>query len=194
MKVSEATQVFITAYCELSELGYDEEIMWVARLLDGRKKIDEDLFFEEYAYVVLNAGMREQTARKIYQRFIEGGRDCNVVNHLGKRKALVEGLANYKHWYKELQEQKTADDKIEYLETLPFIGKITKYHLARNIGIDAVKPDRWLERMAKRYNHSSPKDMCIEIQKEIGMSEPLGVIDVVLWRWCNLGKWNDSDQ
>jgi hypothetical protein len=38
--------------------------------------------------------------------------------------------------------------------------------------------------MAKQFNFKSPLDMCIEIQKST--KEQLGVIDVVLWRFCNL--------
>ena len=83
-EISAATQVFINAYCGLSQLGYDKEIMGITRLLEGRSKINEESFFEEYAYVVLNAGMREQTARKIYENFLTCGRNPVVVNHLGK--------------------------------------------------------------------------------------------------------------
>lgn len=158
---------------------YKSEMQWC----ENRPPFNEtnkETFFLEYIYVVLNAGMREQVARKIYERFLKE-LDFNVIGHLGKRKAIMEASINYEEWFEQLQK---SDDKIEYLKTLPWIGDITKYHLARNIGIDAVKPDRHLVRLSEQFNYDTPMDMCLKIQETTG--EKLGVIDVVLWRYCNL--------
>ena len=87
-----------------------------------------------------------------------------------------------------------TDLEICYLDTLPMIGPVTRYHLARNIGIDCVKPDRHLIRLASEagYEMKDPQKgveaMCRDIQKDIGDAEKLGTIDVVLWRACNL-RW-----
>jgi len=63
-------------------------------------------------------------------------------------------------------------------------GPITKYHLARNLGVDCVKPDRHLARLAERFGYGTPDAMCRAIQDELGGR--LGTIDAVLWRYCNL--------
>jgi hypothetical protein len=141
-------------------------------------------FFFEYVYVVLNAGMKEQVARKIYERFCKD-LDIKTIGHLGKRKAVDEAIGKYKMWFNSLQMLKTNDERIEYLKTLPWIGDITKFHLARNIGMQCVKPDRHMKRLSDKFGFGTPLDMCIEIQKTTG--DRFGVIDVILWRFMNLG-------
>jgi hypothetical protein len=63
--------------------------------------------------------------------------------------------------------------------------------MARNLGIDTIKPDLHLERMAEVWGYKNPFDLCNDIQHLTG--EKLGIIDIVLWRYCNLtgdyGKW-----
>lgn len=76
------------------------------------------------------------------------------------------------------------NDKISALEELPWIGGITKYHLARNMGLDCVKPDRHLVRLAERYGFEDPHLMCNYLAKQF--KERVGTIDVILWRYCNL--------
>jgi len=159
--------------------GYDDEVDYIEHIPPLSEQNAEH-FLSEFIYVVLNAGMREQVARKIYNRFIDT-KKLSEIGHPGKRDAISFALVNYVEWFETLQK---SDDPVEYLETLPWIGPITKYHLARNIGIDTVKPDRHLVRLAKRFNFSSPLVMCQEIQKET--HDKLGVIDVILWRYCNL--------
>ncbi len=70
--------------------------------------------------------------------------------------------------------------------TLPvgcaYVGDITKYHLARNIGIDCVKPDLHLTRLATVYNYSSCIDLCQNLAETY--HERLGVVDFILWAYC----------
>lgn len=124
--------------------------------------------------------MKNQVAQKIYNEFMIN-KDLTKIGHSGKRAAIDNGLKNHRKWFAELQASK---DPIQYLETLPWIGPITKHHLARNIGIDAVKPDRHLIRLSQMFGFSSPLELCKHIQTVV--PEPLGVIDVILWRYCNL--------
>lgn len=124
--------------------GYAGEIEYVRnRYFDD--SIDADHFLNEYVYVVLNTGMRNQVAEKIYKNLHETGDLDKSVKHKGKHKAIGLAFENYESWFKEL---KDAEDKVEYLGSLFFIGNITKYHLARNLGIDVAKPDRHLQRIA----------------------------------------------
>ena len=145
--------------------------------------IDAETFFFEYVYVVLNAGMKEQIARKMYERYLEH-LNCDVIGHPGKRSAIKKARQNYKEWFQMLKNIQDENSKIDFFKSLPWIGDITKYHLARNIGIDTVKPDRHLVRLAEQFGYDTPMDMCLNIQEATG--ERLGVIDVVLWRYCNL--------
>lgn len=174
-------ELFLIAYHSVCENGYFDEIEYFRNNKPFEDQ-DSTTFFLEYVWTVLNAGMKEQVARKIYNVFIEK-LDPSKIGHLGKRRAIQEAINNYEIWFDQLQR---ANNKIDYLETLPWIGPVTKYHLARNIGIDTVKPDRHLVRLAEEYGFASPLELCKEIQRTI--PEKLGVIDVILWRYCNLNK------
>lgn len=70
----------------------------------------------------------------------------------------------------------------EALKALPFIGGITCFHLARNIGIDCVKPDLHLMRLANHFQFESPETMC-DFLSEL-FEERVGVVDFVLWAYC----------
>ena len=172
-------QLFLKAYQNLCDSGYFNEIEYF-RGIKPLSEQDSTSFFIEYVWCVLNAGMKEQIARKIFENFMEN-LDLNKIKHLGKRRAIQRAMIEHEQWFENLQK---TPDKINFLESLPWIGPITKYHLARNIGIDTVKPDRHLVRLAKEYGFSSPNELCKAIQKTI--PEKLGVIDVILWRYCNL--------
>ncbi len=62
---------------------------------------------------------------------------------------------------------------------LPYVGKITCHHLARNIGLlDSVKPDLHLVRLADHWGFKDCNEMC-EAMKPPEM--PLGIVDLILW-------------
>lgn len=161
--------------------GYEQEVAW-AESLPPLAAVDAETFFAEYVWVVLNSGMREQVARTIFDRFM-AARDPGVIGHPGKRAAIARAMEEYPAW---VQGVLAAADPVDYLEQLPYIGPRTKFHLARNIGVETVKPDRHLERLACTYGYEgSPLALCEAIRRHTG--DRLGVIDVVLWRSCNLG-------
>lgn len=160
--------------------GYAEEIEFVRNRYFNDSITSWD-FYVSYVYVVLNTGMRNQVAEKLFDNLMKSGDVDKTIKHKGKNKAIKLAMANYETWFKEL---KVADDKIEYLKSLFFIGDITKYHLARNIGIDVAKPDRHLQRIADKYGFDNVHEMCELLSEETG--ERIGTVDVILWRYCNL--------
>lgn len=163
-------------YCLME--GHKEEIeITRKRTFNQMKPLN---LIQEYVWVVINSGMKNQVAEKIYARFWKE-QDFDVIGHPGKREAIIKAFLKYKQWFKDLQQ---APDKIEYLGSLHYIGKITKYHLARNLGIDCAKPDRHLVRLAERFNFVDVQEMCQYISIKTG--ERIGVVDVILWRYCNL--------
>ena len=182
----ELMRFFYAAHDYVVDAGYECEIYWCDQI--WFENIDIDDFYREYVWAVLNAGMREQAARSIFNKYMDTG-DTNVIRHDGKRKAIEHVLDNCKMYYDQLL---SSDNKIEWFVTLPWIGHITKHHIARNLGIDTVKPDRHLVRLAERFGYETPLKMCEAIQKET--SGRLGVIDVILWRYCNLRLDYNSQQ
>lgn len=178
--------IYQIALSDVVANGYHEEINWV-QSIPSMNEIDPETFFREYAWCVLNAGMKEQIARKIYNNFLDSGKNPEVIGHLGKRDAIKKGILLHVKWLSDLKKRANPKSQIDFLESLPWIGPITKYHLARNIGIDCVKPDRHLVKLAKNLGYRSPLDLCEEIQQVMpDPKQKLGFIDLVLWRYCNL--------
>lgn len=161
--------------------GYGDEIGWAADL----KPCDNaDVFGLEAIWVILNSGMKNQIARiieeRIYHAMANGQPISSAFGHKGKVKAMEYILANKIQLFNAFQH---AQDKLEFLKSLPYIGNITKYHLAKNLGIDVVKPDRHLKRIAEKES-KTPYQLCKEISDLIGDS--LATVDTVIWRAANL--------
>jgi hypothetical protein len=131
--------------------------------------------------------MNNQVAEGIYINFLKT-LDNNLIGHPGKRKAVETAPRDciYSQWYTQLTVLNnrlqylngTVDDIVNYLQELPYIGGITCYHLARNIGFDVAKPDRILVRLAKKYDFNSAHDICETLSKATG--EHVGTVDVIL--------------
>jgi hypothetical protein len=192
------TVVFLAMLDKLESIPeYRAEIDHVRTTLSKPlREITADFFFQQYAYVILCSYWKEQYARKEWERFFKTG-NADAISNIRKRAAIMWGVTHAEEWLTNLKRyigwDHEAEYEICYLDTLPMIGPVTRYHLARNIGIDCVKPDRHLIRLASEagYEMKDPQKgvetMCRNIQKDIGDAEKLGTIDVVLWRACNLG-------
>lgn len=160
--------------------GYADEADWAQFLMPVA---DAHTFWTEYAWVVLNSGMKEQIARQIWKRVrpaVEAGQSAGAVfGHKGKSAAIDYVWANRERLLAEYQ---AAHDKVEWCETLPWIGGITKWHLAKNYGHDCAKPDRHLVRVA---GAEGPHALCARLAAETG--DRIATVDVVIWRAANLG-------
>ena len=173
---------YISAKQFVIDNGFQKEIEIVGnREFEEQDEID---FFTEFVYVVLNAGMKNQVAEKIFAKYAKNG--LSAVKHEGKRRAIEKAERFYDKWFFMLQKKITLSEKLDYLETLPWIGPITKFHLARNLGIDVAKPDRHLVRIAEHFNYKDVQRMCEDISEWKG--DRVGVVDVVLWRYANLNS------
>lgn len=174
-------QEFNSILGKLEQAGYSEEIQWQRDLPPCTSAYE---FLQEAVWVILNSGMKNQIARKIWnkirQAWVEDVDISEVFGHKGKV-AAIKHIAN--NAIPLFDGYKAANDKIAYLKTLPFIGGITCYHLAKNLGEDVVKPDRHLIRIADRYQ-TTPDALCQKISDATG--EKKCTVDIVLWRACNL--------
>lgn len=166
---------------KVKDAGYGDEIAW-AENIKCRHSAD---FFAEYVWVVISSGMKNQIAQKIYMKVMAAIIDRVPINtvfrHWAKVRAINHVLAHQRELYFEYL---MANDKLAWLETLPHIGSITKYHLAKNLGLDVCKPDRHLVRIATGYG-LTPQKLCQRLARETGSR--VAVIDQVLWRAANLG-------
>jgi hypothetical protein len=171
---------YLARRAKLQELGYGEMIEWSQNL----KPVDSpSQFWAEFAWVVINSGMREQVARKIWGRVrpvVEsGGSAADVFGHKGKAVAIDHVWTNR---VRLLSEYQKVEDKLAWLESLPWIGSITKWHLAKNYGVDCAKPDRHLVRVA---GAEGAHNLCARLARESG--DRIATVDVVIWRLANLG-------
>lgn len=165
---------------QLVAMGYGAEITWAKNL---KPVNDAGAFWAEFAWVVLNSGMKEQIARQIWNRVrpaVEWGQSAaTVFGHKGKAAAIDYVWKNRERL---LVEYLAAVDKIEWCESLPWIGGITKWHLAKNFGHDCAKPDRHLVRIA---GVEGVHALCARLAKESG--DRIATVDLVIWRAANLG-------
>ena len=156
-------------------------------------EVDEEEFLWQFCFVVLASYWKAQYAMKLLERFWDT-KDLEIIHNAHKRNAIAQAIQKYPEWLRWIKYYAEKMDKpgdgyaytLTYIDSLPMMGPVTKYHLARNLGLDCVKPDRHLVRLAERFGYPMPLAMCQDIQREVGGSEKLGTIDLVLWWWCNL--------
>ena len=196
----ELASLYLTAKEHVIAAGFADEIDWQEKVsLDD---LNEPTFLRESAWVVLSSGFRETVLRRrfpdISRAFLNWASAELILSQreICQRKALVlfrneqkirailiivERVANAGI---EVIKRQIFDRGMDFLKEFPFIGPITSCHLAKNLGVSVVKPDRHLTRIAERTGYESPDRMCRIISDHVG--DALGVIDVVLWRYATL--------
>jgi hypothetical protein len=193
---------FLLARAFVAEHGFSSEIEWQdSRSLD---LLTEDSFLQEYAWVVLASGMREAVVRRKFpsisgcffswssaKRIADHAEACvqaalRVFRHEPKMRAIVftaglianEGFARFR--------QSLQARPLDTLLGLPYIGPVTQYHLAKNIGVNVAKPDRYLVRIAHLFGYPTVQDFCEAVSRETGSKA--AVVDLVFWRFATLRK------
>jgi hypothetical protein len=176
-------QEYISLKKAIIEAGFQEDIDWA----EGIKLCEDPFeFWLEYTFVICNSGMKWQVATPIFQRIVaarcdHGKAAHTVFRHPGKCQAIDRA------WNEKLDMLLgfiRAGDRLQYCQSLPWIGPITKYHLAKNLGEDCCKPDRHLVRIANQYE-TTPEEMCTALSKATG--DRIATVDTVIWRAANLG-------
>ena len=187
--------------------GYADEVDWQTEL--DFESITESDFLREAAWVVLSSGFRESVVRGCFQHVSEAflewcsaeridacrdqckTRAISVFGCRRKIEAIAEIVETVAHESFECIKLQIQSRGIYYLQKFPFIGPTTSYHLAKNIGIGVVKPDRHLVRMAHISGHNSPIQMCSVVSATVGDS--IAVVDLVFWRYATLNSSYRSD-
>src|SRR5260370_2025861 len=107
-----------------------------------------------------------------------------IFAHPGKIDSIIDIAARIASDGFEAIKDKIGSDGVEFLRSLPFIGPATSFHLAKNIGLDVVKPDRHLMRICALAGYENPADFCANISTVVG--DRLSVVDLVVWRYATL--------
>jgi hypothetical protein len=191
---------YLTAKEAVIQAGFAPEIDWQEGLC--LQTLTESAFLREGAWVILNAGMRESVVRGLFGAISDAFQrwDSSAAIVAGSGRCVARALAHFNHRPKlsaiaslaahvhdegfECVRKRIAEEGVDYLESLSFIGPVTRYHFAKNIGMDVVKPDRHLVRMARASGFRTPADLCGAIGACTG--DRVGVVDVVLWRYATI--------
>lgn len=182
------------------QAGFSPEIDWQDQVKFSQ--VTESDFLRESAWVVLSSGMRESVIRSKFpsvteafyswasaQRIVSNADRCrqralSVFGHRAKIEAIVTIARRidgdgFKSVCSRIREEGT-----DYIRSLPFMGPATSFHLAKNLGLDVVKPDRHLVRVAAAAGFECPKRLCEEISRLVG--DRVSVVDLVIWRFATL--------
>jgi hypothetical protein len=180
--------------------GYKQEIEWQASR--RYEDLSEPDFLREMAWVVLASGMKEKVIRQKFPAISEAfvafssaktiaeNRDkciadaLMVFGHTGKILAIADGAAKVDREGFDHIKARILTSPIKVLQEFGFIGPITVYHLAKNIGLPVAKPDRHLVRIAAVCGYSEVQKFCKQLSESSGDSVP--VVDIVLWRYATL--------
>lgn len=191
--LSDGTNVYFEKALIFTKEFYNDDF---ERILNTKfENLTPELFYQEHMWVTHATGFSAKAVGKFMPRLLEAYGPYNVLgnenfdvaferiklvcNNRQKAKAVhkISKILISSDW----SEFKNTLSPVENLAKLPYIGKVTCYHLGRNIGLlDCVKPDLHLVRMAEHWGFSSCEEMCKSIHKNYS-NIPLGLIDYVLW-------------
>jgi hypothetical protein len=150
--------------------------------------VDAADFAGEAIWVICCSGMKFSVARIIQERVnsaLDAGQPVfEVFKHAHKARAIETIHAERERLFREFL---AAEDKLAYCETLPHIGSITKFHLARNFGVDCAKPDVHLQRLAD-LEGTTAQELCARLAAQTGYR--IGTVDLVIWRACASGVFD----
>ena len=194
----------------LRKMGLDSDDKSFDEIKENLKhpqKLSPDEFANCVAYVILAAGFSQKTAKRVHRLIMNKIRETQCIddllkifNNKNKMNSIVMVWNNRKHFCDEYYACKNLEEKLNYLQSLPHIGKITANHLARNLGENIVKYDIWIQRLGVLYGGNTAlsekinngkldneikklcDDMFFHLEHETNF--PRGYIDVVLWKAC----------
>lgn len=182
--------------------GYAEEVAWQRGV--NLTSLTEGDLLRETAWVILSAGMKESVIRQKFpeislsffewesaRKIAESANDCCLsalhhFNHPGKIRAIAEVAQHISSEGFDSVRMRIATDPIHALRQFPYIGPVTVFHLAKNIGVPVAKADRHLTRLALASGYNDVQAFCQSISEFVG--DNVQVVDLVLWRFATLSK------
>lgn len=158
--------------------------------------VTPEKFWREYVWCVLVAGFNANVISGLFDRLMDAlGRDpyavvdssrsqvFGIFSNLRKISSIYSVARMIKRYpsFDAFHHDLLRD--IDSMMRLSGIGPVAKHHLARNLGIDTVKPDLHLMRLAKKFGYESPKDLCVAIAHKYNYKY-LGEVDMRLFYYC----------
>jgi len=180
--------------------GFGDEIRWQEDVTF--EDLDETSFLREIAWVILSSGMKESIVRRVFPDvskcffdwtssplIVLNRKVClrnalRIFNSRRKMLAIISAAQRISDSGFEEIKNSIARDPFGFLMEFDFVGPITVYHLAKNIGLDVAKPDRHLVRIASIDGYDDVQEFCRQISHLTGDS--VAVVDIVLWRFATI--------
>lgn len=193
-------QAYLYAKKSVLNSPYGVEVL---DLLREPTQISESEFLQELAWVILSAGMAETVVRRKFpeiskcfcnwesaRRISDTAEECiqNALSHF-RHERKIRAIATAAMMlaasdpFEKLRER-VLGDPIRVLQSFPYIGPITAFHIAKNMGIQVAKPDRHLSRLAQSSGFQSVEEFCGTIAHFLG--EDIRRVDSVLWRFATI--------
>lgn len=191
-------EIYQTAKKYVLAHGYAAELAW-QESLEPASFTESDLL-REASWVILCSGFREAVVRRSFDfislcfcdwesasaicKYAEHCEATALTRFANRRKisAIIETARLVEQIGFERFKLRVLADPIGSLKFLPFIGEITSFHLAKNLGFPESKPDRHLQRLASKLGFGGAADLCTLLSKMSGDS--VQVVDSVLWRFA----------
>jgi 3-methyladenine DNA glycosylase Tag len=191
-----ATRMFDEAklYCETN---HPDELEWANSInAETFRNLKSKRFLTEYCWVIYASGFKVSTVEAIFPDLQKSFKEFDIRS-LSKMRSIEPTLRVFNNERKANSflngskaistegfsafKKRLKKEGVDMLEQLPGIGPITKYHLAKNIGlVDEAKPDIWLVRAAEASN-TSVDELVRFLSEKYSMSRHS--VDVVLWRY-----------
>jgi hypothetical protein len=191
---------YLRAKQRIIRSGFAAEIAWQA----GRdlRLLTEPDFLREGAWVVLCSGFRESIIRArfdaISSSFLEWIDSASIVRHRKRCRTSalrvfsstrkIDAIIEIAERVKGLGFSRVVSElsmaPLRFIGSLPFMGSVTSLHFAKNLGVQVVKPDRHLVRLATAAGCPSPQEMCEKIATMT--DEKISVVDLVMWRYATI--------
>ena len=200
-----AVDFYRRAKKRVAELGFEDE----AELEEKAALTNFDTergFLREYAWVVLCSGFRWSVVTRIFPDIVRAFGGFESAGWIAENyvECIAQGLKVFGNRRKLEAIVATADainttgfdlfrkwvrkDPLNELRKLAFIGPVTVYHLAKNLGFEYAKPDRHLLRIAERFGYGKDVQLlCQTISAYTGDS--ILKVDLVLWRLAEQGEF-----
>ena len=195
--IEEVIELFREAEVFVRE-NFPEDLEWSEDVIHtDLKDVTKQWFYSEYVHCVYCAGfsvrtvrMKEAAIREAYYDYdpVKVAANPDEVRRRAMKKACIRNkrkvdaiikaapIINQLEWPGFLYK---AKENINVFKTLPYIADVLKYHLARNIGFNVIKPDVHIARIAKYYG-LDPFEMCDMLSERMGL--PRHTVDSILWR------------
>lgn len=182
--------------------GYEFELEWQASI--RLPELTEQELLREIAWVILNSGFRESIVRRLFPDISDayfGFRSARVIarnsEHCQRRASAtfkyarkLQAISNCARFVDDMGFPEFVNavemHGVGFLQKLDFIGPITAYHIAKNIGVDVAKPDRHVSRLARALGFPGAEELCQSISSMC--NDTVAVVDTVLWRFATLNQ------